>query len=857
MKPNVIHRNRTLRLLSGTPLIVLCSLLVNSVQAQTIKWGLTLTNINNPITPIVITNGVANTNAPGGTAAPDGSITIIAGGGDAWGIPDSFTYAYELLTGDFDKRVRIVNNDATEPQVQDSPRGSLMVRFGLEPNDYNIQINAEPLAPSGRNGQICSIARIVGSVGYADDMPGRGKVYGGSTTDILYGTFPDLWLRIQRQGDKFMTYFATTNTTDWPQGWAQNPGSTNGWQLLGVVNSSTTDVTNLNGVVVNKVAFPKTVYFGLATVAHNSDPADPDHVEKATYSDYGNTPNPPSIPSLGGVAVPASNAPGAFPNKKVLAANFDASVSADGIGYPPDTLGTNGTPGQIIWNSGGFGTVARDIIANISSQTPGGFSFARYQAGAFDFLLSPRDPVAALQNLGPYSNPLRERYSTGSTTVPASQGYAPSPNYGFVITTVHKNGQQWNDTSPYFHAATYVQLDGVATGQGYDMLGGHFRGAQFYTRTTKLVTGSPTDPASNLGNLQRCAIPISVAWFPYDQGWKAGYFEGSGFNANSPGTAYWKWGNGWGLHSGTAVSGMAILGSPGQNTYNAPTDLLQWVDTIGDGITTNYMARFRLPGVNSQNDGMLFTVANSEGNTLRGNYANSVPRADGSGWDIWVRGIQESAADPTLGAGTVEANTDSFSFLYVPYNAGNLVGGYIDGVEGAPMKSAGTFSVQKIGVGRYAITIPGKSDSTGILLLQNSGLLVPQPAGYTNVADTSFLSYEYGGTNTPANAFIVESRRIDPTANGGQGAAVLRNANFYFAYVDFLNPPTPTATVQPVLSISRNGNNVTVSWTNGAGYILQQTDALSANPVWTNLGTQNPQSIPITSGNQFFRVVSP
>ena len=78
----------------------------------------------------------------------------------------------------------------------------------------------------------------------------------------------------------------------------------------------------------------------------------------------------------------------------------------------------------------------------------------------------------------------------------ASQGWLPSPNYGFVYTTVRKNGQVWNDTSPYFYAATYVQLDGVATGQGYDMIGGHFRGGQFYTRTTKLVTGSPTDPAS-------------------------------------------------------------------------------------------------------------------------------------------------------------------------------------------------------------------------------------------------------------------------------------------------------------------------------------------------------------------------
>ena len=54
-------------------------LMVMQSYAQQIKWGLTVLNINNPITPIVVTNG-------------DGSISITAGGGDTYGAPDSFTY---------------------------------------------------------------------------------------------------------------------------------------------------------------------------------------------------------------------------------------------------------------------------------------------------------------------------------------------------------------------------------------------------------------------------------------------------------------------------------------------------------------------------------------------------------------------------------------------------------------------------------------------------------------------------------------------------------------------------------------------------------------------------------------------
>ena len=306
------------------------------------------------------------------------------------------------------------------------------------------------------------------------------------------------------------------------------------------------------------------------------------------------------------------------------------------------------------------------------------------------------------------------------------------------------------------------------------MISGHFRGAQFYTRTTKLVTGTPTDSASDLGNLQRCAIPISVGWFPYDQGWKAGYFEAVDTAATSS-KSFWKRGDGWGLNSGNALSGIPI--GNGQSQYNNPGTLLEWQDLGG---FYGGLAKLSLPDVNSQNEGMLFTISNEEGGSLRGNYANNAALADGSGWEVAIRGIEESKADPAL---YVTDNRSSFSFLYVPYNADNLIGGHIRG-NGTVAKSAGNFTISRLSNGRYALTISGKTGSDGALFLQNSGYLASQPT----LVDTSFLSYEYGGTNTPANAFIIESRTIDPAANGGVGAAVLRDAEFNFMFVDFQNP---------------------------------------------------------------------
>jgi hypothetical protein len=793
-----------------------------AAQGQTIQWGLTITNINNPITPTVVTNG-------------DGSISITGGGGDTYDFPDSFTYAYQAVTGDFDIKVRVMNLTATDVQVQDSPKACLMARANLSSGSPNIQISALPLTPSARNGELESIGRLRQDAG-TDDLHGTGDKYGGDTLNSGACTYPDLWLRIRRQGDRIITYYANTNTA------ADRDQGTNGWNILTVTPAGP--------------SFPKTMYVGLSTVAHNGDLNSPNRVT-ATYASYGNTPTPASLPTFQGVPVPPTNAPGPVPKKSVRGVNWNVSLPANGLGYPGGIVqSSQGAASQIIWNSGGFASVSRDVIVSIDSQTPDGFSVARYQCGALDFLISPLDPVLSQYNLGPYSNPNRQRFAQGDITNYSSQAYFPTPEEGFVISTVRKNGQQWNDTSPFFYAATYIQLDTTATGRGFSPETGVFRGGHFYTRTTKLVTGSPTDPASDLAGLQRCAVPLSIAYFPYDQGWKAGYFDQASAAPGSiaPGVPAFKRtadpatliGDGFGAFSGTSVSGITNILAPAANLFS-------WIDTSG-GAEFSGLAQLGLPGVNALTGGMLFTVANDEGGSLRGNYANNAALPDGSGWYVALRGIEESKSDPAL----YVTDSSSFSFLYVPFDADNLIGARIRGTNGAVIRGAGTFTLSRLAAGRYALTIPGKTGTNGMLLVQNSGYLANQPIGKTNVVDTSFLSYEYGGTNSPANAFIIEARYVEPTGGpGGLGQALLRDADFNFVWVDFQNPLAPPGTLSPVLTITRSGNSVIVSWTNGPGFILQKTSALTANPTWTDLGALNPQTIPITDSAQFFRAVHP
>ena len=93
---------------------------------------------------------------------------------------------------------------------------------------------------------------------------------------------------------------------------------------------------------------------------------------------------------------------------------------------------------------------------------------------------------------------------------------------------------------------------------------------------------------------------------------------------------------------------------------------------------------------------------------------------------------------------------------------------------------------------------------------------------------------------------------------GGEGVVRLRDAEFNFVYVDFQNPLAPPGTIPPVLQIVKGTGNATVSWSNGPGFILQETGSLNHPTTWTDVGTNNPTVIPLTPGtSQYYRVRHP
>jgi hypothetical protein len=64
---------------------------------------------------------------------------------------------------------------------------------------------------------------------------------------------------------------------------------------------------------------------------------------------------------------------------------------------------------------------------------------------------------------------------------------------------------------------------------------------------------------------------------------------------------------------------------------------------------------------------------------------------------------------------------------------------------------------------------------------------------------------------------------------------------------------TPPTSSSVTASIAKSGNNIVIQWAPTGG-TLETTSSLSGTPTWTTVGTTNPATIPIGTGNAFYRI---
>jgi hypothetical protein len=369
--------------------------------------------------------------------------------------------------------------------------------------------------------------------------------------------------------------------------------------------------------------------------------------------------------------------------------------------------------------------------------------------------------VMGMNDLGPASDPpsgFVDNYQIN--TGPTTHGWRTNYYFGIPLATVRVNGRDNGDTfdngDPVgtFYGSAYFN-SGFAQGWSYNMESGDYTNGG--GAASDLVMGfvGPPDEAS---------FDVSVAYFPFREGWVGGLIDG---NQVFDGEAFWQ----------------------GFEAYNK--NALGEIPPVVWDLDGEAKARVELPDGLGPDNGMLFVSSTDPDSNL--SLASGHPR-DG-GWDIAIR--QDSDDDPTgqtlnfTGGGDNVAN---FLFLYIPYAARNLVGGHVRGADGGLIEGRGDFSLVKSdGEGQFELTIPGKSEEDGMLILSNAGL---QP-GTTDVADRSFLSYDYMPAASPDEdgTFVVQSREF-LTGAGGEWNWPLNDTDFYFTWVDFANPLGPPAGLQ-------------------------------------------------------------
>ena len=132
--------------------------------------------------------------------------------------------------------------------------------------------------------------------------------------------------------------------------------------------------------------------------------------------------------------------------------------------------------------------------------------------------------------------------------------------------------------------------------------------------------------------------------------------------------------------------------------------------------------------------------------------------------------IGGSALQVTVANGTgTLTSTTPFSYVFLPHDTPGLTSGAVSGVDGSVSAGANLvgYTLTRTGTGQYSLTIPGKSPSTGMILLN----------GVATGGDVdNFAVWEPSGSD-----FLIQTFDGDATP-------LLTDADFQFAYVDFAQP---------------------------------------------------------------------
>ena len=206
---------------------------------------------------------------------------LINGGSEMWGRYDESTFAYDVVTGDFDKRVRVHMQEPSSALA----RAGIMVRETLDegkrrPVDPSnpeeafsryLQVHVNPagtaFGEAGNNLYQINIRSFTGGIGGTN----FDATINPEITNNVAPPYTNAWLRLRRVGDVFETFRGNDGTN---------------WIPIGSFSFPTNDV---DGAAVPK--FPETVYLGVnysAEVGNIPDSTGERRSFMAQFREYGN-----------------------------------------------------------------------------------------------------------------------------------------------------------------------------------------------------------------------------------------------------------------------------------------------------------------------------------------------------------------------------------------------------------------------------------------------------------------------------------------------------------------------------------------------------------------------------------------
>lgn len=340
---------------------------------------------------------------------------------------------------------------------------------------------------------------------------------------------------------------------------------------------------------------------------------------------------------------------------------------------------------------------------------------------------------------------------SGGTAASITLSVAPGSSPNFSIP-----GGNRGDYDVSFGTANDVtgglMLSAVAQNGRNNQAAGDSFGLFYATSATDFVGGSFANkywvPIFRAAQGDEVNINVACVWFPYS------VYLG-GFARNATGV------NGGAKDTLTASPGITL------GTH--------FVDNAGGLSTVNLTSL----GASSANGVLLVNHAKNEDN-----YAASRANADGT-FTVWTK-------DNGTNGGAYEQ--DPVAFVYLPVSgagSNQLVALARVNSDATTAVSGGNFTLAKGGTGQWYLSIPGHSNTTGVLLISAEG-------GGANTLD-NIVSYEWDATSS---RWVIESRDLTdastlPTLqNGGSNGEDM----FSFAFFASPNPPPQVAITEPVAS---------------------------------------------------------